>query len=257
MRSESLESKAQSKNSLKSTILAFIRQKTGSSRLHFVHIGKTGGTAIRNTLQDLQLNERTKIHFHSHNVTLKDIPKGDQIFFVIRNPVSRFISAFYSRQRQGQPAYFRSWSEGERVAFERFQSPDALASSLYCEDEKVRALAEEAMHSIEHVEDYYWDWFGDEDYLSSRLEDVFFVGCLENLDHDFATLKTRLGLPADLQLPSDSAKAHRRTGCAEPVLKQLSVNNLQAWYSQDFAFIQYLVNSITDTSVFPSRKEVY
>ncbi len=70
-------------------------------KIHFIHIGKTGGTAVKYALQDYNatvLGCRYEIILHNHNFKLKDIPIGEKFFFFVREPIDRFISGFYSRK---------------------------------------------------------------------------------------------------------------------------------------------------------------
>ncbi len=73
-------------------------------KIHFLHIGKTGGTAVKYALSSYSKNEKYEIILHGHETKLKDIPNGEKFFFFLRNPITRFTSGFYSRKRQGRPS---------------------------------------------------------------------------------------------------------------------------------------------------------
>ena len=64
---------------------------------------------------------------HGHSATFHDVPNGDLVVFFVRDPVSRFVSGFYSRQRQGLPAHNSPWNVGEKVAFDKFATANDLA----------------------------------------------------------------------------------------------------------------------------------
>jgi hypothetical protein len=114
------------------------RQK---QRAHFLHPGKTGGTALKAALAPVALDGRYEIHLHRHNVLLSDISLGDRVFFSVRAPLDRFVSGFNSRRRQGRPRYDIPWSAAEERAFTTFTSPDALGRALSSNDpEELRAL---------------------------------------------------------------------------------------------------------------------
>lgn len=76
-----------------------IQRIQGKKPVHLLHIGKTGGSAVKHTLKQYPPNNRYAVHLHKHGVKLSDIPKGNMVIFVVRDPVSRFISGFYSRHR--------------------------------------------------------------------------------------------------------------------------------------------------------------
>src|SRR5690606_3021725 len=99
------------------------------TNLHFIHIGKTGGSNIKATSKNIKL-DNFKLIFHPHNVRLKDIPIGDKYFFCTRDPIDRFQSGFYSRKRKGQPRYYSEWSKDEEKSFSLFSSPNELAAML-------------------------------------------------------------------------------------------------------------------------------
>jgi hypothetical protein len=72
-------------------------------RISFIHVRKTGGNAIKHMLRD---DERFELH--KHELTLTKIWRDDpnrKVFFVVRDPVSRFISGFNSRLRNGGPSH--------------------------------------------------------------------------------------------------------------------------------------------------------
>lgn len=47
--------------------------------VHFLHIGKTGGTAIRAALKDIENGGEYEIVLHNHGVSLSDIPRGQKV----------------------------------------------------------------------------------------------------------------------------------------------------------------------------------
>src|SRR5947209_7116183 len=148
------------------------RRSSGKPRAHLIHAGKTAGTAIKWALRDLTRDGDYRLELHEHAVTLRDVPAGDRVFFVVRDPIDRFVSGFYSRQRQGRPRYNYPWSPDEEKAFTAFETADALAAALSSSDDAERAAAQDAMRSIQHVRDSYWRWFGDPDYFRSRASDM-------------------------------------------------------------------------------------
>jgi len=93
--------------------------------LHFLHIGKTGGTAVKHALKPVAAPGYLMLH--GHDVRLHDVAPDEQVFFFLRDPLSRFVSAFYSRQREGRPRYVVPWTPDEEAAFGRFRTANELA----------------------------------------------------------------------------------------------------------------------------------
>ena len=211
--------------------------------VHFLHIGKTGGTTFKDTME--RARQRCKgetrqvytVRLHNHGTSLRDIPNGERFFFFLRDPVSRFVSGFNSRRRWGRPRYFIPWSPQELNAFRRFATPDRLACALSSPDADERAAARAAMRSIRHVGDGYWKWFASEAYFLTRIADLFFIGFQPDLAADLEILTSKLGLPESLSLPDDRVRSHRGPPNLDATLSETALANLNAWYAEDFRFL--------------------
>lgn len=224
---------------------AFYRLQ-GKKVFHLLHPGKTGGTAIKDALRHLPENAQHVIYLHPHDVKLKDIPRGEKVIFFLRDPATRFVSGFYSRQRQGQPRHFFPWSPGEKRAFELFSSPSRLANAIFSTEPALRENARFAMRTIQHVKNSYWEWFGNEAYLQSRLADLFFIGFQERLEEDFNRLKMLIGLPETLGLPVDDIRAHRTPQGFDKSLDPGALCNLKEWYKEDYHLLEICRNLIRE-----------
>jgi hypothetical protein len=208
----------------------------GKSVVHFLHIGKTGGTALRYSLKGISLKGH-KLILHGHDKSLKDIPEGQKVVFFLRDPISRYISGFYSRKREGKPRYTIPWRPEEHDAFNHFESAVVLAESLSHQDVNVRDRAKRAMTNIQHVKDRYSKWLISPEYLSYRSGDILFVGFQESLAHDFVALKQLLCLPGQIDLPQDSIEAHKNDYENIPQLSENARLNLRNWYSVDYKIL--------------------
>ena len=216
------------------------RQKyLGKQFLHYLHLGKTGGTAVQHALRNhLPADTPYAFYLPAHVVTLRDVPHGDGVLFALRDPVSRFVSGFYCRKREGQPRYYYPHREVEQRAFQRFSTANELALALSSSDTERRQMAVEAMQGISHVKHSYWRWFEDEEYFLSRASDIFFVAHQERLDEDFEKLKSKLGLPESAALPTDSTEANKSTGDCDRNLDPQAIDNLKSWYAADYRLIE-------------------
>ena len=219
----------------------------GKQIIHMLHIGKTGGTAIKyslsNNLQKVnsikntfKLNEDVLL-LHSHGVKIRDIPRGEKIFFFLRDPVSRFISGFYARMRKDQPRYYYEWSPEEKIAFSYFNTPNQLAIALSSDVENERTIAQNAMNSIGHVKMPFSFWIESETYLMSRSADIIFIGFQENLVQDFQILKSKLNLSDNVELPEDDLQSHRSLNEEDKTLEDRAVVNIRDWYSDDYKIL--------------------
>lgn len=197
--------------------------------LHFIHIGKTGGSAVKEVVQS---RPELGVVTHPHEVGLRELPPGTPLFFTIRHPVDRFVSGFNSRLRRGRPRNDLAWSDGEARAFTRFSTPNALAEALTAPAGTDRAAAEDAMHEIEHARPLTY-WLGSPDELAARTEDVVMICNLSTLNDDFARLANQMGWPGDLRLTTDPVQAHVTPDGFEKRLSETGQRNLLAWYGKD------------------------
>lgn len=216
-----------------------VQKMQGKQFVHFLHIGKTGGSAVKYAIRKhySAASSCYVIRLHPHGVKLRDVPNGESAIFLLRDPISRFVSGFNSRQRQGQPRYFSPWSPDEIVAFEHFNTPNQLALALSSPDTEQKRKAKNAMRSINHVRSSYWEWFESEQYFESRWSDIFFIGFQEHLSEDFDILKKKLGLPDSARLPEGDIAAHRNPKNLDETLEDEAIANLNNWYKDDFTFI--------------------
>jgi len=205
--------------------------------VHFLHVGKTGGTAIIEALRPVA--EEYRIVLHPHSTKLSDVPHDHRVFFFVRHPLTRFVSGFYSRLRRGMPRYCYEWSEAEAEAFQHFQNANNLAEALSAADEETASRAHAAMQGILHVKSTYREWFSGEQELDQRLESVVLVGLQEKLKEDFEDLKSLLRLPKTLELPQDDVLAHRNPPTSDRRLSPVAMHNLSQWYADDIRFYEH------------------
>lgn len=219
------------------SLLSSLRRSGGRVPVHFLHIRKTGGSALTSALGPIA--EEFGIVLHDHNTKLRDIPHNHHVFFFVRHPVSRFVSGFISRFRRGMPRYKYEWTAAEIKAFSHFAKPNDLAEALSAENWDVRMRAHQAMRGIAHVNSSYKDWIEGEQELTTRLHSIVFIGLQEAMSADFERLKQLLNLPAYLALPEDDVLAHRTPKEFDRSLSPLAERNLLNWYAEDIRFYNY------------------
>lgn len=222
--------------------------------IHYVHIGKSGGTALKFAIREsaraalpakARFNKRTPwesplgtVHLEGHGFRLRDVPDDAYAFFSVRDPATRFVSSFYSRLRKGMPRHFTEWSDAEAEAFAVFQTPQDLALALAKRRGKKRGEAEFAMNSIRHIRRPMTWWIGDAASLQARLPQVAYIVRQETLNEDWRRVKALLGLPGDVELPSDPVQAHRTTGEYDRTLTPEMLDALRRWYAADYELLE-------------------
>tara|TARA_B100001750_G_C15452983_1_gene569995 strand:- start:111 stop:914 length:804 start_codon:yes stop_codon:yes gene_type:complete len=208
--------------------------------IHCMHIGKTGGTAIKfamNLKGSAYIDDKYIIVGHRHSFSLKDVLPDEKCFFFVRDPIDRFISSFYSRKRKGMPRIYREWNKGEKKAFSKFNTPNELARALNSEDLNIKNDAIDAMKNIHHVKTSFWDWFISKEYFLSRKDDILFIGNQKKMDSDFIKLKNILELPDHFSLPRDPVKMHKNPEGIDKNLDDNAIKNLKSWYAKDYEFL--------------------
>jgi len=207
------------------------------ARVHFLHIGKTGGSAIKYALKGNTKNSKYVIKLHNHETYMNMIPDGEKIIFFLRDPISRFVSGFYSRKRKGRPRYYVEWSKEEREVFSTFETPRELASALADEMSSLHKTAIIAMRSIEHFSPYK-KWYVDISYFKSRMDDIFFIGFQETLRQDFSLLLNMLNIPErNARLPDDNVLAHKNPSTVDKCIDEDGRRALLSWYAEDYKFL--------------------
>ncbi|PSP10560.1 MAG: hypothetical protein BRC49_09825 [Cyanobacteria bacterium SW_10_48_33] len=206
--------------------------------IHLIHIGKTGGLAVKEALSPYRFFEDRAISLREHDFGFQHVPRGEKVIFFLRDPIERYKSAFFSRKRQDWPKFNNFWSIGEREAFNNFKTPDDLASALSDTNLERQHLATRAMHNIAHINTHFSDWFYSMDYFLARSSDIYFIGFQETLDEDFETLKQKLELPELCTLPRDGTKANVDPFKESRQLSDTAKQNLRNWYASDYAFLE-------------------
>ena len=128
-----------------------------------VHIGKCGGSSLRRAL--LAQDEKPDLRIiHIRKPPIK--PKG-RYYIVVRNPLSRALSAFNWRHKlvvetEEQKDRF----EGEWQVLQKYGNLNALANALYTEDGADNKRAQADFRKVHHLqEDIAF-------YLSELLEGI-------------------------------------------------------------------------------------
>jgi hypothetical protein len=216
-----------------------------ADRFGLLHIGKTGGTAAKTVLKAAKkVRAGRRVGLYGHDVSLRDVvdfDKTHKLIFFIREPVSRYISAFNSRLRRGYPRHGNVWTEKEEIAFAHFKTPNQLAEALSAGDAGLRQHAEDAMTGIRHLRRGYRHYLGSAELLEQEKGRIYFIGATETFESDFGLLRKLLGVPDDLELPTDDYGAHRTPDSFEKTVSELGRRNLENYYIDDYEIYRWCV----------------
>lgn len=207
-----------------------------------LRIGKTGTTALRIPLAVHNSSEpKIGINVVGHNVLLRDLvsEESGKIGFTIREPLSRFVSAFNSRLRMGRPRYDNPWNNAEAKAFGFFDTPNKLAEALYSENDEIRRRARRAMQAIRMVKKGYAHFLESVELLEAVKHRIVFIGAQEHLASDFEFLKKLLGADPLLKLPEDDVISHKTPEGFDKALSDIGRANLTRFLSDDYTLYKW------------------
>lgn len=174
--------------------------------LCLLHIGKTGGSYVRSVLRHNRAHWTRPLQLLRHSATLENtlesFGEDRQLAFTFRNPTDRFVSAFYSRQRQGRPTYQFNWSAEEAIAYLWFETAEDLALALASPDERKKSAAIFALGAIEHLNSNLATYLHSVDALKMSKDAIVACVDLPDLDTKLPDFMARLGL-SDVNIPPD------------------------------------------------------
>lgn len=213
-------------------------EKKALEEIYFLHIGKCAGSQVASIAEKLdEQSSAVRIRKLQHHVYLKDIPEDVRYFFAIRDPISRFVSGFYSRKRRGRPRYDFEWSRGEALAFSEFEHAGDLAEALFSDGLRGRS-AFMAIKSIRHTSQDQVDWFcRNGDFLGNRPP--IWILRTEHFSIDLGDLSQRIGIDLTgliAETENGSVVRHSNNYSDVPDLSEKAQSNLLKWYAQDCEF---------------------
>lgn len=198
----------------------------------FLHINKCGGTNLDDAFKKInKLQKKIQIIKRSHNFKLRHLSQNQSYLISIRDPISRFVSGYYSRYRKGYPVTYKEWSLKEKDAFEKFPSANILAESLYEKNKRKNKDAFEAMNSIYHLNFFIKDFIEPKFFKKKKPIYIFRT---KNLKEDFKKFTKIYNLP-NVNLSTKRKKKHNTIyGKKMKYLSNKAIKNLRTYYKKDF-----------------------
>jgi hypothetical protein len=196
-----------------------------------LHIGKTGGTALKAALAPFAAEG--KFVLHGHMTRCCDCPEVSLIFFAVRHPCDRFVSAFNSRLRRGRPRFDYPWSWRQALVFRMFPSACALAEGLGSRRPLRRLAARVSMRIVGHLRRRLAYWIGDAGALERDRRLI--IGTVETLDDDLRHLLALAGVEEQVALPTDPIAAHVTPPHFDRSLSAEAIRNLTDYFREDIA----------------------
>jgi len=186
--------------------------------IFYVHVGKTGGTALKRQIRahfgvkkrkepQVVGEEIVLLNHISLDDAVRKFGQPSGIAFAFREPSARFVSGFYCRQRMGWPEHKALWDAREAAAFAHFDAANDLAEALDSDDPARRAAAYYGMSAIRHIRRGYEYHFGHlADFFLDHAEHV--TACIDtcNITAHGSEFLNRIGVEATVLSGEDTAK---------------------------------------------------
>ncbi|MEO0913753.1 MAG: sulfotransferase family 2 domain-containing protein [Pseudomonadota bacterium] len=151
----------------------------------FVHIPKTAGTRLTHIIaHNLSRTGLPKNLFYSaHRFSAYDLSvhygPHRKLVLVLRDPVDRFISAYYSRYNKGAPDYKAPWSRPEKRFFKRYPTLRRLAFGMLVTS---RARMERRIDKVHLLHMGYVRFFGSLDGVEQDWDNIATCMPIDHLD---------------------------------------------------------------------------
>lgn len=207
--------------------------KDDDSELVYVHIGKCGGESLWDAINNSKVIKKDFSRVHKVHIRKPPIHKKTRYLVVVRNPISRAVSAFNWRYKLVvEDEAQRHRIKGEWEVLTKYKTLNTLAESLYKDgelDEKVANDFENILHLRENIKFY----------LNELLEEIsddqiYGVMSTETLSEDVVRqLDVR-----DLKRTHENAKF---VDTSKKHLSETAYENLRRYLSDDFKCLETLL----------------
>lgn len=228
----------QAKDSRFGTIKEQIRNGH-SPRLGFLHIPKTGGSGVNEYGRELVARGYRFPCIFGHGWKVEEIlahfPEM-RLCFILRDPLSKMISGFNSRLRQGRPTYNSLWSPAEAAAFSILPSPRHLLDAILSDDEFQQSALAYAKRHIRHLRWNYAFYFKDVEAVNTRRDHFEVIGEISKLSDFIERLTALSGAPVSLAAELYE-KRHEAVGKPDDVLTGYSdseISRIRQFLRKDF-----------------------
>jgi hypothetical protein len=216
-----------------------------------LHIGKTGGTSLAHAVDTARQSSENrsgpvtpiKLTHKASRLALEDPNLVHSEFgFVFRDPIERYVSAFYETLRQGRPQRSLGsmpWSAAVSAAYRWFEEPNDLFEALSSKNDRILSAAVTAFHEIPLLRmDHVWT-LGSRQEFEKHARRIYFMCPLRHLDARFESLlfpqgnRTRinqgLALPLLRSVPGSYA-----------TVSETAENNLRTYRRAEFELVDHL-----------------
>ena len=214
-------------------------------KLHFIHIGKCAGSSVKKALESLNINFIYYHCFDANKVLSKKLIEAspDNYFLLlIRDPISRFISAFYydfysKIMIADAPGPNGVW----KSLYGIFRKPNEVGEALSHNDKKLRSAAQTYIFKSHLHAHYSLSWYVSFENLKYLNHNNLHIIKSENADLDFQDFLMKNFSIADYGLlPKEKLDYKSLIKDYDPSLTKLAKKNLKDAYYNDYQVLSEL-----------------
>ena len=214
--------------------------------IKFIHIGKCGGTSIMHYLLS------NGLEFEEYHLRKPPIHKNTKYFMWIRDPISRFVSAFnhlkeiveFPINEKTNPNELKlsncpapekiknkfkkgyAFSNEIDCCIRKFKSAEELISSLSSRNKSLRLDAEKIMDSeYEHIKKGIAWYLHYGKFIEKNHNKFLMIGTVENFAHDFNNFLLMIGLPQCTTTPHIRKTQNRSLNSISKTTKEYLIKN--------------------------------
>lgn len=216
-------------------------------RIRFVHIDKSGGTAVRAWWEKFYPEKEFANRFiyptrAGHNFVFGNGCVDDCYMFFARDPVGRWLSRFAMRERDFAQDPVRY--ERVRDALAAYPTPNHLAEALSSSDPEKAKHAWKTFHTSDigvpkKLSEHYLARLSDQR-REQFLKRLVFVGATSSLADDFMAYVVKVGLPLRGSTHFQKLNAMPQEQSKELQLSSLGLKNVEKELAQEYTLLNTL-----------------
>lgn len=206
----------------------------------FVHIPKTAGTRLGQLITHnlAETGVPRNLFYSAHRYSAYDLAANygpnRKLALVIRDPVDRFVSAFYSRFHKGAPDYNTPWFPDEEVFFAKYPTLRALVWAMVFGQ---RQKMQKQLKKVHLVHMGYVRFFGSPAGLEQDWENIVVCLPMQHLDAQLDEVMARLGFESF----EEPVKKKENRGLPRPKVSRLERIILRRFLADEYEIYDRLL----------------
>jgi hypothetical protein len=162
--------------------------KLDNNIVYFLHIGKAGGTILKSIFSNNKIQKnKIKVIGVSEKFKIYQLHPDQKYIFSIRNPITRYFSAFHARKIKSD-IWTKEYYSVEGFGFYLYNDANQLAEDLYSKNLIKVFLSHISIRCIPIINENIYSWFNIED-LKKNLPQFIFENSTINEDWKFFSTK--------------------------------------------------------------------